>query len=133
MIVPNLPKEKLLTASGHMHPVWQKMFSQLLTALNQNNSNEGTVLPAQGGDNFNTLNNSNNTQRLIYNSDQNAAMINNTGTYSQIATAAGAGGVTTQTTVGASGAASPTPAAPEMYESVNINGVQYARPLYKVS
>lgn len=133
MNTPNLPQEKLITNDGYLHPTWRKFFVQWLTESQQNLSNEGFVIPAQGGANFDTLNNSNNTQRFIFNSDNNSMMMNNSGNFESIVGANSVNGVSSQTTVGGAGAASPPPASPETYWNLNVNGTDYVLPLYKKS
>ena len=134
MNVPNLPKEKLVQENGHMHPVWAKFFDQLITPLQQNLNQEGYTVPAQGGTNFATLNNPNSAQRFLFNSDTNAMMMNNGDEYETVVGATGAKtGVPEQSTVGAAGAASALPATPATYWNININGTQYALPLFKQS
>ncbi len=131
MSIPNLPQEKLVQEDGHIHPMWRKFFTQLITPLQQNLSAEGYTVPAQGGSQFTTLNNSNSKQRLLFNSDNSALMMNNGTQYETVVGATGAKtGVPEQTTVGAAGAAAPPPASPQSYWNINVNGTQYALPLY---
>src|ERR1700761_681989 len=134
-MIPKMPMSPLIDPKDKVsiHPNWRTFFYQFITHLQQNIGQEGIVAPPVSDEDLATLNSPKSMQHMVYNTDQSAMMINNSGTYQQVATAAGVSGVTTQTTVGAAGSASPTPASPDLYENVNINGTQYARPLYKVS
>jgi hypothetical protein len=138
MTIPKMPMAPILDTRpgvphGTLHPNWGNFFDQMITHLQQNIGQEGIVTPPVTNADLTTLNSAKSMSNIVYNTDISAAMLNNTGAYSPITTSAGGVGVATQLTVGASGAASPTPASPDAYENININGTQYARPLYKVS
>ena len=138
MIIPNLPREPLLTINKDtkmplINPAWQAYHNNLTKQLQSNLSDEGYVIPQQPQANINTLNTMTSQGRFIFNSDNSSMQMNNNGTYQSIVGAQNVNGITAQTTVGSSGAASPTPASPDKYWKMTVDGTDYVLPLYKAS
>jgi len=55
MIIPNFVDEKIVDKNGNLSDSWKQIFSQLITQLQKNLSNEGHVVPSQGTTNIATI------------------------------------------------------------------------------
>jgi len=87
MIIPNIPNDrKIVDDNGMITEVWASFFSNLITQLSQNLSDEGYVLPSQSAANIATLSTNDNKSRIIWNIDTEKAMVNNDGTFKEIQT-----------------------------------------------
>ena len=86
MNIPNLPNEKIATDSGEMHPKWRLFFTQLITEIQNNLSNEGYALPQQPTSNIALLNTAKSNGRLIYDSTTQQVKANISGTYRVVST-----------------------------------------------
>lgn len=74
----------LVTKEGMMHPDWANYFQQLNTYLSQNISPEGLQTPFQNTANITILNNANSLGKIIYNTDNDTALINLAGVFKTI-------------------------------------------------
>jgi hypothetical protein len=98
MKIPNLPNDKLVQVNGEIHPNWKSFFEQLINVQQYHLSDEGYILPRQQTENITKLENAstnnpnnprpqdNQTGRVIYNSETQKSMINNSGNYQNVAT-----------------------------------------------
>lgn len=86
MMIPNMPLAKIAQPDGTIHPAWQQYFTQLTTALQQNVSNEGYIIPPLNTSQITTLTGTNTIGRIIYDTDNGVMKINNDGTFKQIMT-----------------------------------------------
>ena len=88
MSIPNLPANRNITdKNGRMTDEWYLFFSNLITALQQTISDEGILLPGQVNDNVTLLNTSASQRRILFNTTNNTAQVNLTGTFVTIQTA----------------------------------------------
>lgn len=72
--------------TDRMNAAWHRMFTQLVTELQKNVSNEGYVFPVQPQANVNILNTPEHTAKILYDADAQAMKVNNTGTFQEIST-----------------------------------------------
>jgi hypothetical protein len=86
MNIPNFQSSKFVDSNGYLTNEWQLIMQQLIQALQQNLSNEGYKLPQQSAANIATLNTTDSTGNLIYDSTNNVAKVNLNGTYVTITT-----------------------------------------------
>lgn len=86
MIVPNLPKGPVVDNKGNMTELWELFFSQLITALQNNLSNEGIILPQQPTTNIAKLTGPQSIGAVIYDNTLNVAKVNLNGTFKTITT-----------------------------------------------
>lgn len=86
MIIPNLPNAQMVDKNGNMMQVWQLFFSQLITALQNNLSNEGIILPQQPTTNIALLTSAQSIGAVIYDSTLDVAKVNLNGTFKTITT-----------------------------------------------
>jgi hypothetical protein len=87
MNVPSVPNDrKVVDENGNLTEVWASFFSNLITQLNDNLSDEGYVLPSQNSANIAILSTDGNKSRILWNSDTEKAMVNNDGTFAEIDT-----------------------------------------------
>lgn len=87
MIVPNVPNDRrVVDKDGMLTEVWASFFSNLITQMTINLSDEGYVLPAQSTANIAILDVPQNQSRILWNTDTEKAMVNNDGTFKEIVT-----------------------------------------------
>jgi hypothetical protein len=85
--LPTLPREKLVTASGDIHPAWRSFHGQLLTYLQANLSQQGYKVPQLTPDQITQLEaDSNTVNTLVIDSTNDVAKINLNGTFKTIQT-----------------------------------------------
>lgn len=75
MIIPNLNKIKVSDENGNMHPELHELLSQIITALQQNLSDEGYKLPQQTTTNIIKLSNPKSKGAIIYDTDTDKFMV----------------------------------------------------------
>jgi hypothetical protein len=88
MITPNIPHQStpVLNPDGTMHDSWHRFLSQMTSALQDSNSEEGLVAGAQTLENISLLNTPASAGRMIYDKTNNVMKINNYGIYQEIGT-----------------------------------------------
>lgn len=87
MEIPNIPNDRtIVDKDGKLTDMWASFFSNLITELNFNLSNEGYILPSLGSDDIATLSVDGNKSRILWDSDIEKAMVNNDGTFKEIVT-----------------------------------------------
>lgn len=87
MKIPTMPvSEKIVNKDGTIATEWKNFFDELLTAMQQNLSNEGLVAPSQSAANVAKLTQSSNGT-LLYDQTNNEEMVRINGAYTKIVTA----------------------------------------------
>jgi len=87
MNIPNLPTEKkMIMEDGEINSVWYLFFSQLITAMQTNLSDEGIAAPLQSTLNIVRLNTEKSIGRLIYDQDLDVMKVNLAGIFKTITT-----------------------------------------------
>lgn len=81
MNIPNFDLEKIVDDKGYLTPPAKAFFDQLITALQQNLSNEGYKLPQQPTSTITQLNTQQSIGALLYDSTANQLKININGTF----------------------------------------------------
>lgn len=88
MIIPNLPSsQKITDKDGNLSAEWFQFFSSLVNALQQTISDEGILIPTQTAANITRLDTTKSARRLLFDSDNDVAKVNLTGTFKTIQTA----------------------------------------------
>ena len=87
MNIPNFLDAQITDKNGFLTDVWRQLFTQLLTELQLNFSNEGFIIPKQTSSNITVLNGMKYIGALVYNEDTNKLMININGTFVDVQTA----------------------------------------------
>jgi hypothetical protein len=87
MNISGLPIGNICDKEGRLTDEWYKFFSNLVSQMQANLSDEGYIIPNQINDNILRLNSSGKSkQRFLYNSTISTMMVNNTGSYVAIST-----------------------------------------------
>lgn len=86
MNVPNWIIQRLVDEKGEAHPQAQTFFSQLITEMQKNLSNEGYVVPSQSSANIQQLSTTDNKAKLLYDAEEEVMKLNNNGKFQQIYT-----------------------------------------------
>jgi len=81
MKIPYMPKQKVITPDGNLHPEWRRFFDSFTNELQRNVPDEGYYLPPQPTANVTQLNTQKSKGGMLYDSDKQAMHINNDGTY----------------------------------------------------
>lgn len=81
MITPNLPIGHWVDEKGHPTPEMMGVFSQLISELQNNLSNEGYKVPQQPTANVQLLNTAKSEGALLYDSDTKELKVNIGGTF----------------------------------------------------
>lgn len=87
MSIPNLPNgRKIADGDGNINDEWLQFFQQLIIALQQVISDEGILLPGQDSTNVDSLNTDKSIRKILFNTTDNVAQVNLTGTFVTIQT-----------------------------------------------
>jgi hypothetical protein len=88
-LIPSLPSTRMLVdANGKMTDDWYDFFSTLTNVLQNTLSLEGILLPPQAATEITRLDNNGKSQRrVLFDSTNNVAKVNLTGTFKTIQTA----------------------------------------------
>lgn len=87
MSIPNLPSgRKIADDDGNINDEWLGFFEQLTIALQQVISDEGILLPGQDATNVLSLNTDKSIRKILFNTTDNVAQVNLTGTFVTIQT-----------------------------------------------
>ncbi len=86
MNIPNLLQDKLVDENGYMHPGWFGIFTQLITEMKNNLSNEGFVPPGQPTSTISTLEGQAGNFALIGDTDSNTLKVHLNGVFKTIQT-----------------------------------------------
>lgn len=86
MNIPNFQNSKVVDEKGMLTAEWANIFQQLFTELQINVSNEGYKVPQQTTTTISTLNNTNSTSALIYDSTLDELKVNLNGVFKTIQT-----------------------------------------------
>jgi hypothetical protein len=81
MITPNLPIGRWIDENGHPTPEMMGVFSQLISEMQNNLSNEGYKVPQQPTSNVQALNTAQSEGALLYDSDTKELKVNINGTF----------------------------------------------------
>jgi len=76
MSIPSLPKDGFYAKNGQLADKWRIYFETQANYLQRNISQEGFKLPQQNQENLATLNNSNSTGAMLYDSEADAPIVN---------------------------------------------------------
>jgi len=84
MRIPNVPHDNIAKSSGHIGDAWASFFSNLITQMRLNLSDEGYVVPFLSNEDILELSNSENIGKILYNTTTSKMMINNSGIFENI-------------------------------------------------
>lgn len=86
MNIPNLLSHPLVDNDNMMHPAWRDFFSQLITEMQNNLSNEGYKVPQQPTANVTALNTDKSKGALLYDNQTDELKVNINGTFKTVQT-----------------------------------------------
>lgn len=86
MNIPNFADAPIVDREGRLTPIWRQIFTQLITELQNNVSEEGFIIPQKSTADIGKLDNIKSKAAIIYNEQTNKFLANENGAFKTIQT-----------------------------------------------